>query len=217
MIPLSIHPSTKNLSAAVVHAEGIAIGPAGHELRDYCDRVAARAKGQVDRSARDAQVRGLLRLGGFKPSGRSKPAHEYLLRTVAQSAALPAINNAVDLINGVSLDAGLPISLLALDRVAPPLSLRYGAAGESFVFNSSGQTIDLEGLICLCDAANQPFGTPVKDSLAGKVTESDADVLACVYLPRDSVSAKEAEQWAQTLASGFNRFCGSDRCDWLLV
>lgn len=212
----SIDPSTKNLAAAIVHAEGIAIGPSGDELRDYCNEVAARAAAKTpeERAQRDAQVRGLLRLGGFKPSGRSKPAHEYLLRTALETKALPSIYNAVDLINGVSLDAGLPISLVALARVAPPLSLRYGAEGESFVFNSAGQTIDLAGLICLCDAANRPFGTPVKDSLEAKVTAGDTSVLACIYLPRDAISTAEAERWAKTLADGFTNWCGATRCEW---
>ena len=54
-----------------------------------------------------AVVRDLLRAGGFKPTGRSKPAPEYLLR-VARDAQLSPINVAVDIGNVVSLHSGRP-------------------------------------------------------------------------------------------------------------
>src|SRR4051794_18277069 len=54
-------------------------------------------------------VRDLLRHGGFKPTGRGKPASEYLLKAAAEG--LTSINRAVDLGNVVSLHSGLPISV----------------------------------------------------------------------------------------------------------
>src|SRR5271166_5494436 len=54
-------------------------------------------------------VRQLLRHSGFKPTGRSKPASEYLLKAVAEGR-LASINVAVDACNSVSLHSGLPIS-----------------------------------------------------------------------------------------------------------
>src|SRR3954468_5867212 len=55
-----------------------------------------------------AAVRDLLRHGGFKPTGRSKPASEYLLRAVGDGQLAP-INLAVDVCNAVSLHSGLPV------------------------------------------------------------------------------------------------------------
>ena len=43
-------------------------------------------------------VRDLLRHGGFKPTGRSKPASEYLVKAAAQDTLSP-INVAVDACN----------------------------------------------------------------------------------------------------------------------
>ncbi len=60
-------------------------------------------------------VRDLLRHGGYKPTGRGKPASEYLLGAAA-GAPLPEINAAVDACNAVSLHSGLPISVVDLDR-----------------------------------------------------------------------------------------------------
>src|SRR5262245_38786006 len=56
-------------------------------------------------------VRDLLRHGGFKPTGRSKPASEYLLKAV-RDGLLTSINLAVDACNVVSLHSGLPISVV---------------------------------------------------------------------------------------------------------
>src|SRR5687768_1844806 len=53
-----------------------------------------------DDKVREA-VRNLLRKGGFKPTGRSKPASEYLLKAVGDKM-LTSINLCVDVCNVVS-------------------------------------------------------------------------------------------------------------------
>jgi DNA/RNA-binding domain of Phe-tRNA-synthetase-like protein len=132
-------------------------------------------------------VRDLLRHGGFKPAGRSKPASEYLAGT-----AFPRINAAVDTCNVVSLHAGLPISLVDLDRLEGALSIAIAPAGTSYVFNQSGQTIDACGLICLFDALG-PTGTPVKDAQRTKTHEGTRATLTIVWgttaLPGRTASA----------------------------
>src|SRR5207245_5914812 len=55
--------------------------------------LSAAAPFQSDETIREA-VRSTLRLGGFKPAGRSKPASEYLIRA-ASDGRLPPINVAV--------------------------------------------------------------------------------------------------------------------------
>jgi hypothetical protein len=67
-----------------------------------------------DGAVREA-VRALLRHGGFKPTGRSKPASEYLIKAVREGL-LSSINVAVDVCNVVSLHSGLPISVVDLER-----------------------------------------------------------------------------------------------------
>src|SRR5262245_46129516 len=75
-----------------------------------------------DDTVREA-ARQLLRHGGFRPTGRSKPASEYLLRAAGEGK-LASINLAVDVANIVSLHSGLPISVV--DRAAVKLPLRVG-------------------------------------------------------------------------------------------
>ena len=60
----------------------------------------------------DTAIRSMLRLGGFKPSGRNRPAQEYLARTAATCGGLAAISNIVDINNLFSLQHHLPASVI---------------------------------------------------------------------------------------------------------
>jgi DNA/RNA-binding domain of Phe-tRNA-synthetase-like protein len=124
-------------------------------------------------------VRDLLRQGGFKPTGRSKPASEYLLRAVGEGT-LASINLAVDACNIVSLHSGLPISVVDLDRAREPFRVALAGAGASYVFNASGQTIDLGGLLCLFDAEG-PCANAVKDAERTKTRPATARTLSVIW------------------------------------
>jgi len=126
-----------------------------------------------------AAVRDLLRHGGYKPTGRGKPASEYLVRA-AGDGSLGAINAAVDACNAVSLHSGLPISVVDLDRAAPPFRIGLGGEGDSYVFNASGQEIALGGLLCLCDAQG-PCANGVKDSQRTKTDGSTRRTLSVIW------------------------------------
>jgi DNA/RNA-binding domain of Phe-tRNA-synthetase-like protein len=126
-----------------------------------------------------AAVRDLLRHGGYKPTGRGKPASEYLVRA-ASSGALGAINAAVDACNAVSLHSGLPISVVDLDRAQPPLRIDVAPAGARYVFNVSGQEIDLGGLLCLFDA-DGPCANAVKDAQRTKTHVGTVRTLSVLW------------------------------------
>ncbi len=150
-----------------------------------------------DDSVREA-VRALLRHGGFKPSGRSKPASEYLLRAVGDGA-LATINPAVDVCNIVSLHSGLPISVVDLDRARPPFRVAVVPAGASYIFNASGQTIDLGGLLCLCDAEG-PCANAVKDAQRTKTDAPTTRTLTVLWGSRTVPGrAAQAEAWYRQL------------------
>lgn len=125
------------------------------------------------------EVRTLLRHGGFKPSGRSKPASEYLEAAHAESR-FPRINAAVDACNVASWWSGLPISLIDLDRVAGDLTIGICPPGTRYVFNPSGQIIDAGGLLAVLDR-DGPTGTPVKDAQRTKTHEGTRTTLAVVW------------------------------------
>ncbi len=146
-------------------------------------------------------VRNLLRAGGFKPAGRSKPAPEYLIAARAE-ARFPRINAAVDACNVVSLHTGLPISLVDIDRVASQaLQITCAPADTRYVFNPTGQIIDAGHLLCVMDAEG-PTGTPVKDAQRTKTTDATVATLSIVWGTRDLPGrTAAATQWYRSLVA----------------
>jgi DNA/RNA-binding domain of Phe-tRNA-synthetase-like protein len=151
--------------------------PSSEDVRALLS-LQATAPLSADDAVRDA-VRALLRHGGFKPTGRSKPASEYLLRAVGDGA-LSTINLAVDVCNVVSLHSGLPISVVDLALARPPFRVGIAPPGASYVFNQTGQSIDLGGLLCLFDA-DGPCANAVKDAQRTKTTPQTTRTLSLVW------------------------------------
>ncbi len=152
-------------------------------------RPGATAPMTSDDAVRKA-ARDLLRHGGYKPTGRGKPASEYLIGASAEGT-LGSINLAVDACNAVSLHSGLPISVVDLDLARAPFRIGIAKAGESYVFNASGQTIDLEGLLCLFDAEG-PCANGVKDSQRTKTRAETRRTLTVVWGTRALVGRTAA-------------------------
>ncbi len=147
-----------------------------------------------------AAVRDLLRHGGYKPTGRGKPASEYLLRAVGEGA-LSSINAAVDACNVASLHSGLPISVVDLDLAKEPMRIGVAAAGTSYVFNAGGQTIDVGGLLCLFDA-DGPCANAVKDSQRTKTTPTTKRTLSVVWGTKTLAGhTAKATEWYRALVS----------------
>jgi DNA/RNA-binding domain of Phe-tRNA-synthetase-like protein len=124
-------------------------------------------------------VRDLLRVGGYKPTGRGKPASEYLVAAAARGT-LPSINPAVDACNVVSLHSGLPISVIDPDRARAPFRVGIAREGERYLFNASGQEIDAGGLLCLHDAAG-PCANAVKDAERTKTGPDTRRTLSLIW------------------------------------
>lgn len=141
-------------------------------------RIHAPAPLQREESVRSA-VRDMLRHGGYKPTGRGKPASEFLVRA-ATDGTLGAINPAVDACNAVSLHSGFPISVVDLDRARPPFRVAIAPKGASYVFNASGQEIDLSGLLCLSDASG-PCANAVRDAQRTKTDAGTRSTLSVIW------------------------------------
>lgn len=143
-------------------------------LADGADAPLARSE-DVRKAVRD-----LLRHGGYKPTGRGKPASEYLVRAAGGDGGLRSINLAVDACNAVSLHSGLPVSVVDADLAAPPYRIEVAPEGARYVFNPAGQEIDLKGLLCLCDA-DGPCANAVKDSQRTKTHAGTRRTLSVVW------------------------------------
>jgi DNA/RNA-binding domain of Phe-tRNA-synthetase-like protein len=187
-------------------------------LAELLDRVRAAGEAFLP-PERKAAVRGMLRFGKYKPAGRAKPSSEYLLASAlagdASPGEFPLVNGPVDANNAVSLEWGYPASVFDAAKAGHELLLRRGEAGESYVFNPSGQTIELEDLLVACRRGTagelpswEPCGNPVKDAMATKVFEDAREVVAVIYAPA-SEGRKRLEDCAARFALLLKSECGA--------
>jgi len=150
------------------------------------------------------KVRNLLRHGGFKPSGRSKPASEYLIGAV-EKERMSSINAAVDCCNVASLHSGLPISVVDTERGTGPWRIGIAESGVEYVFNPTGQIINIGGLVVLFDK-DGPCGGPVKDSQRTKTHPDTLETLSIVWGTHDlEEHSRNTADWYSELL----RQCGA--------
>lgn len=171
---------------------------AADSLDTMLEAVAARRRGDLAPEEENVRLaaRDMLRHGKFKPTGRSKPASEYLLGLAQRGEPLPRVLPAVDIANYLSLTWLVPISIWDPTRGdAEMIVFRAGLPGESYVFNSAGHSIDVEDLVCGCaatDGSSSPIVNPVKDSMTAKLTADSSDAAMAFYIPRSATSREYA-------------------------
>ncbi len=151
-------------------------------------------------------TRDMLRVCGFKPTGRSKPAAEYLIKAVEKEILSP-INVPVDVCNAVSLHSGIPISVVDCDLLnestTAPLKVMPAEKNTRYVFNASGQEMDIGGLLCLWDA-DGPCANAVKDSQRTKTNPQTKRVLTLMWGTQDlSDRVGQVESWYRSLLEPF--------------
>jgi len=198
---------------ALIWAEGIEPPRPTEAAPDFLRQILARVEAQGEESIpanRRARVRRILRHGHYQPSGRGRPASEFLLRAALENA-FPLVNGPVDVNNAISLASGLPGSIFDADLSGPHLLLRRGLPGESYVFNPAGQAIDLEDLLVVCRRGGadwQPCGNAVKDAMVTKVRASTQRVVAVLYAPPDE-SPGSLDAWAARYVEHLVSHCGA--------
>lgn len=196
-IEIDEHPALRLGAIEAAFAQPLASLETPDWLAALLSRDAADVPVQRNETIRTT-VRDLLRHGGYKPTGRGKPASEYLVRAT-EDGPLRSINLAVDLCNAVSLHSGLPISVVDLDRAAPPLRVGVANDGASYVFNPTGQEIAVGGLLCLHDA-DGPCANAVKDSMRTKTHDETRRILCLVWGSEAVADATDAAvRWYETL------------------
>lgn len=149
-----------------------------------------------------SSVRDLFRHSGFKPTGRNKPASEYLIKAASEDR-LSSINPAVDFCNIVSLHCGLPISVVDLEKTDGLLVIQPAPQDTSYVFNVSGQEIQVDGLICLFDEQGA-CANAVKDSQRTKTSDTTTQTLNIIWGTNELPEyCGQAQQWYQKLLQDF--------------
>lgn len=208
MLTIAAHPVLEVAAFTTELAQPLGESPSPASLLDLL-RLDAPAPLRSDDDVKK-HVRDLLRVGGYKPTGRGKPASEYLLGA-AGDGTMPRINLAVDACNAVSLHSGLPISVVDLDLARAPFTIAIAAPGTNYVFNASGQTIDVSGLVCLCDAEG-PCANAVKDSQRTKTHAGTRRTLSIVWGTRAlSGRAAAASRWYREILAGAGARCSEIR------
>lgn len=183
------------IAVGIVVAKGCDLDMSHPELEKNLADLLAERKGQENLPSVQETLRlgsrDMLRNGSYKPTGRGKPASEYLLRS-AVNEKFPRINTLVDINNYISLKYMVPISLWDLDLAeSTRFNFRLGAPDETFVFNQGGQTIDLKDLVIGCaisEGDQLPIVNPIKDSLKTKTKPESTNIAAAVYYPNTANS-----------------------------
>ena len=173
----------ETLRLGLVYAGELRVAPSPPALLEALSETeqALRADPSRFSEATRVAIRDVLRRGGYKPTGRGKPASEFLLGQ-ALGEGLPRINNLVDINNLVSLRHAHPISVFDADLLGPDVAVRFGRADERYVFNQSGQSMDIAGLPVIGRGAErEPVGNAVKDSMLCKVQPDTRHALFVVY------------------------------------
>ncbi len=207
--------------AGIIWAEEIAPPRPTESAPEFLSSVIARAQ-KLGEDAIPAEtrrrVRRMLRYGKYRPSGRGKPASEFLLRAALQEN-FPLVNCPVDVNNAISLASGLPGSIFDADVAGRRLLLRRGRPGEKYVFNRAGQEIDLEDLLLVCrltESGWSPCGNPVKDAMETKISEATRNVVAVLYAPADE-PVERLTGWADRYAELLGSECGAARSGYGIV
>ena len=199
----------------VIAATGVRVIDSPPGLSALLDQAIAQAvRGDFPPPLAKDAIRALLRRGGFSPSGRNKPSSEYLGQA-AREDRFPRINNLVDINNLVSLESGLPISLLDMAEFPNGMNLRYGQAGERYVFNAGGQEIDLAGLLSVCGGQDGqvPLGNAVKDSMRGKIKAESSGVLVTIYASAEAINLIALQELCRRFAQLLIDFGGAQSTD----
>ena len=185
MIKVSRQIDDPRLVLGIVEVEHGTVRNASAQLQEHANALAAQflLEDYELPEAKRRAVRDLLKLGGFSPTGRNKPAHEFLIRDIRERGGFNFINNVVDVNNVISLESLLPISIFDVDKLEGDVVVRLGQPGERYVFNPSGQELDVKQcIVCARNGGDRaPVGTPVKDSMATKVFDGATHFLGVIY------------------------------------
>ena len=218
-IRFSLPPSSLRLG--VIEADGVTVGPSPREYLAHIEQdiapVLEPSFTYPDHVRKG--IRSLLRHFGFHPSGRNRPASEFLVKDLQGRGCFHAINNLVDMNNHLSLVSHLPISILDVDKTEEALVIRLGNEGESYIFNPEGQELALKHLLTICGGPDgrTAFGSPVKDSQATKISAATTRAVAVIYTSASITPVEELESLLARFQDVLVRYAGARRVEYAVL
>lgn len=116
---------------------------------------------------------------GIDPT-KVRPSSEALVRRSLRGAEIPKINNVVDAYNLASMETLIPMGAFDLDRIKPPIIMRYSRPREKFVkIGGFGEELVGNELV-LADTEKIINIFPHRDSNFTKVTFDTSNVLLII-------------------------------------
>ena len=141
---------------------------------------------------------------------KTRPSNEALLRRVRKGDTIPRINSAVDIVNWCSLEFQLPYGLYDSSKVSGPVTMRLGAAGESYP-GIRKDDVNVGGRITVADSIGA-FGNPTSDSARTMVTPAATELLVIVYAPLE-ISPAQLDRVITVTSQRFLEITGGSRRD----
>ena len=169
----------------------------------------AEAKVRISPPAESAAVRTMYKKVGIDPT-KTRPSNEALLRRVRKGDTIPRINSAVDIVNWCSLEFQLPYGLYDSSKMSGPVTMRLGAAGESYP-GIRKDDVNVGGRITVADSIGA-FGNPTSDSARTMVTPAATELLVIVYAPLE-ISPAQLDRVITITSQRFLEITGGSRRD----
>ncbi|MHC1599260.1 MAG: B3/B4 domain-containing protein [Candidatus Methanospirareceae archaeon] len=145
---------------------------------------------------------------GVDPT-KVRPASEALLRRILLNKGLPRVSPIVDAYNLASVKTLLTFSAFDLERVAPPLSVRFSRASEEVTLIGKRKKKLTGKEIVLTDSAKILCVYVHGDVDETKVTNSTTDLLLVTYgIP--GMSHEELKEGAIVASDYIKKFAGGE-------
>jgi DNA/RNA-binding domain of Phe-tRNA-synthetase-like protein len=124
-----------------------------------------------------------------KDPSRYRLSAEALLRRILQGKSLYKVNNAIDILNIISIRSGISIGGYDADTIRGDIGL--SKAGENIAYNAIGRgLLNIENLPVLFDSAGF-FGNPTSDSERTRVTEETRNFLMVFFNFEGNTAVRE--------------------------
>lgn len=209
------------LRIGLVEAEDVRVQASRPEyLRAIAEEIKSRIDpGYIYPDPLQKGIRGILKAYGFHPSGRNRPASEFLVKDLQVRGEFNPINVVVDINNHLSLISHLPISIFDSDKAGGKLCIRTGMDSESYIFNREGQELALKHLLVVARSEGnlQAIGSPVKDSQETKVFESTKRVTGIVYTTRNLSPDEEFGPFLERFCELLRTEAGASAASWQIL
>ncbi len=185
IIDIQTDPEIKNVLPQMrlgLLQAGVKVETSGEALLkvlDHCIQSEARLKFSAIREIGTInQARAAYKILG-KDANRYRPSADSLHRRITKERGLYTINNAVEIINIISIKSGFSIGGYDLAKIQGKVNFRKGKAEEDYYGLGRGK-INIKNMPLLSDDVSA-FGCPTSDSERTSITENCTEILLVFF------------------------------------